>query len=341
MTDITSTRSSPPGAGDLLHGPSDGGARRDDREHRAACHPPLAGLLAGRAAVDGRRVHPRAGKPAHAGRFHRRPRRAQARVPARLAGVLARFASVRACADAGCADRRPGASGDRRLDAEPGGDVDHPQRVRRSGRAGPRDRRLRGDVRAQHRARACARRHACRRRRLAGRLPRERAGRRAGGPRHPPVRARVACRAAAPGRSRRPAPRDRRPGIAHVRDHRGARPRLGLDRHRGGTRRVGARLRHPHPVRASAARAPPGGALVPQRPVLRRQRDRRLRVRGARGVPVPEHALPAGRARAVSVSRRPVHAADGRDGVRSSHRSPVASSAPAARGRRCSPPASR
>ena len=142
-------------------------------------------------------------------------------------------------------------------------------------------------------------------------------------------------------RSGWPAPGDRRPGIAHVRDHRGARPRLGLDRHRDGTGRVGARLRHPHPVRASAARAPPGGALVPQRPVLRRQRDRRLRVRGARGVPVPEHALPAGRARALSVSRRPVHAADGRDGARSSRRSPAASSAPAARGRRCSQPASR
>ena len=78
----------------------------------------------------------------------------------------------------GCADRRPGAAGDRRLDAEPGGDVDHPHRVRRSGRAGPRDRHLRGDVRAQHRARARARRHAGRRRRLAGGLPGERAGRR-------------------------------------------------------------------------------------------------------------------------------------------------------------------
>ena len=172
------------------------------------------------------------------------------------------------------ADRRPGASGDRRLDVEPGGDVDHPHRVRRSGRARPRDRRLRGDVRAQHRARARARRHAGRRRRLAGRLPRERAGRRAGVPCHPPVRARVARRAAAPGRSRRSDPRDRRPGIAHVRDHRGARPRLGLDRDRGGTRRGGAGPRRPYPVRAAAARAPARDALVPQRAVLRRQRDR-------------------------------------------------------------------
>ena len=33
----------------------------------------------------------------------------------------------------GCSDRRAGAPGDRRLDAEPGGDVDHPYGVRRSG----------------------------------------------------------------------------------------------------------------------------------------------------------------------------------------------------------------
>ena len=56
---------------------------------------------------------------------------------------------------------------------------------------------LRGDVRAQHRARACARRRVGRRGRLAGRLPGQRACRPAGDLCHPPVRARVARRTAA------------------------------------------------------------------------------------------------------------------------------------------------
>ena len=69
------------------------------------------------------------------------------------------------------------APGRRRGDAQPGGDVDHPQRLRRSTGARPGDRSLGCGVRPQHGARARARRGAGRRGQLARRLLRQRAGR--------------------------------------------------------------------------------------------------------------------------------------------------------------------
>ncbi len=71
----------------------------------------------------------------------------------------------------------------------------------------------------------------------------------------------------------------------------------------------------PCPLRAAAPRTPARGALLPQRPVLGRERDRGLRVRGAGGVSVPEHALPPGCARTLPAPCRHVHAADGSDGA--------------------------
>ena len=66
-------------------------------------------------------------------------------------------------------------------------------------------------------------------------------------------------------------------------------------------------------LRAAARRAAARPEVLPQRAVLRRDRDRGVRVRRARRLPVPEHAVPAGRARLLGAARRAVHAADGRD----------------------------
>ena len=46
-------------------------------------------------------------------------------------------------------------------------------------------------------------------------------------------------------------------------------------------------------------------------PFSGRQRHRRVRVRGHRRLPVPQHAVPPGRARSLAAARRPLHAADG------------------------------
>jgi len=51
-------------------------------------------------------------------------------------------------------------------------------------------------------------------------------------------------------------------------------------------------------------------------PFRRRQRDRRVPVRGPRRLPIHEHALPAGRARALAAAGRPLHAAHGDDADR-------------------------
>ncbi len=66
-------------------------------------------------------------------------------------------------------------------------------------------------------------------------------------------------------------------------------------------------------LRASPLRAARRGPALPQRPVQRRNGHRRLRVRLARRLPLPEHPLSAGRSGPVRVARRPLHASDGRD----------------------------
>ena len=122
------------------------------------------------------------------------------------------------------------------------------------------------------------------------------------------------------------APRPRRPdpvgqvlvivaaGRADLRDHRGPRPGLGLAVDR-------------RPLRVAAAsrwsallalRAAPRRPLIELRffrsaPFSGGDRHRGRGVRGARRLPVPQHALPAGRARPLAAARRPVHAADGGD----------------------------
>ncbi len=108
--------------------------------------------------------------------------------------------------------------------------------------------------------------------------------------------------------------RDRRAGVAYLRDHRGSLARLDLGAdHRGCSRsrrrRSSALVRYERRARGAAA----GGPLLPPRTVLRRQRDRRARVRRARRLPVPEHAVPAAGPAPVAVPGGAVHAADGRD----------------------------
>ena len=75
-------------------------------------------------------------------------------------------------------------------------------------------------------------------------------------------------------------------------------------------------------------------------PFSGRDGDRGVRVRRARRVPVPEHPVPAGRARPLGAARRPVHAADGGDdraarAVRRPHRRGQGTAAAADRGGRC------
>ena len=62
-------------------------------------------------------------------------------------------------------------------------------------------------------------------------------------------------------------------------------------------------------VRAAARRAADRPAVLPQRAVQRGDGHRGLRVRRARRIPLPEHALPAGRTGPVRTARRAVHAA--------------------------------
>ena len=65
-------------------------------------------------------------------------------------------------------------------------------------------------------------------------------------------------------------------------------------------------------VRAAAARAAAGPEVLPQRAVLGGHGDRGQRVRRAGRLPVPQHAVPAGRARVLGAARRAAHAAAGR-----------------------------
>ena len=155
------------GARDLLPEPADRRPRLDDRQRRAALDPQGPPRLGVGPAVDDRRLHAGAGQPAHAVGLDRGPNRPQARLPRRPGRVLARLAAVRARPHPRAADRVPRPAGDRRVDAQPGGDVDHPQRVRRPARAGPGDRRVGRGVRPEHGARPGARRRAGRLDRLA------------------------------------------------------------------------------------------------------------------------------------------------------------------------------
>ena len=102
----------------------------------------------------------------------------------------------------------------------------------------------------------------------------------------------------------RPAAGDRGAGEPDLRDHRGAAG--GLDvADDAGPARVGARRdRDAAGLRAAPGRSAARAALLPQRPVLRRDGDRDQCVRRVLGLPVPEYAVPAGRARVVRPCRQ-------------------------------------
>ena len=196
------------------------------------------------------------------------------------------------------------------LDAQPGGDVDHPQRLHRSARAGAGDRDVGRHRRLEPGARAGGRRRAGAVGGVAVDLldQHPRRPRRAGA--DDALRPGVARAAPAAPRPRRPGADDRAAGVAHLRDHRGALGRLALRAERRPVRVRRSRPGRPGRVRVAAHRTAAGTALLPQRPLLQRERDRGLLVRGARQLPVPQHALPAGGPPPLALHRRPLHAAD-------------------------------
>ena len=108
-------------------------------------------------------------------------------------------------------------------------------------------------------------------------------------------------RAARPRRARpgRPGAGHRDAGLAHLRDHRGPARGLDLPGDRGPVRGGRRRGRRADRLRAAAEGAAAGSQVLPQRAVHRRHADRRQRPRRPRRLPVPQHPVPAGRARPV------------------------------------------
>ena len=92
--------------------------------------------------------------------------------------------------------------------------------------------------------------------------------------------------------------------------------RLRLARDRRPVLPVAGLVRVPGVLRAAPPGAAARDALLQERPVLGRQRDRDLRVRRAGWLPVPEHPVPPGRPWPFAVPRRAVRAADGGDDAR-------------------------
>ena len=213
--------------------------------------------------MDGRRVHARAGEPADALRLDRRPAGAQARLRGRPRRVLARLAAVQPGAEHRAAGRVPRPAGGRRLDAQPGGDVDHRQHVHRPARARAGGRHLGRRVRHLDGARADRGRHDRRRVRLAADLLDQPAGRARRDRPDAAARPRVAGAAAAAVRPRRPGAGDRAAGGADLRDHRGARARMVVAGDRGRVRGVGGRTRRPAGLRAAPRGAADRPAVLP------------------------------------------------------------------------------
>ena len=134
--------------------------------------------------------------------------------------------------------------------------------------------------------------------------------------------------AVAPPRPGRSAAGDRGPRRPVVRDHRRAATGLDLAGDRVPARRCGRGAHRPGALRGAARRAAGRRAVLPQCAVLRRRSDGRVRLRRVRRVPLPQHALPAGRPPLLRRPGRALHPADGRHGlparalVRAHHRSP-------------------
>ena len=123
--------------GDLLHEPVD---RRPRRHVVNVALPSIGRELHAdglRPAVDDRRLHPGAGQPADAVGLDRGPGRPPPDLPGRPGDLHRRLAAVQpgARASAGCG--LPHGAGGRRLDAQPGGDVDHHQHLHRTRASGP------------------------------------------------------------------------------------------------------------------------------------------------------------------------------------------------------------
>ncbi len=178
--------------------------------------------------MDRGRLHAGAGQPADAGRLDGRPAGTPPRVPGRAGAVHLGLAAVQRRAKPRLADRLSHAAGGWWLDAQPGRDVDHPQRLHRRARASTGDRHVGRHYRYQPRAGASSGRRARRRRRLAGDLLDQHPGRSGGAGADDALRPGVARAKAATPRSCRSAAGDRAARLAYLRDHRGAFSRLAL-----------------------------------------------------------------------------------------------------------------
>ena len=176
----------------------------------------------------------------------------------------------------------------------------------RSPRAGPGDRHLGGDGGDQPGARASPRRRPGGRDRLALDLLDQRPDRSPRFGADDALRPRIAGPPPSPSRPRGPGAGDRDAGLADLRDHRGSESRLDLRPDHRPVLSFGPRVGGADPLRAPPARTAAGTSLLPQRPLLQRQRHRGARLRRPGRVPAPEHALPPGGKGAVGPSRRSV-----------------------------------
>ena len=268
-------------------------------------------------AVDGRRLHHHAGRPADVLRRARGPDRAPDGLPGRAVPVHPGLVAVQPGSQPGLADRLPGPAGRRRLHAQPGRPRHHHQHVHRPRRAGPGHRGVGRRVRPVHGAGAGAGRRPGR----GGRLARDLLGQHPGRPGR-----RLADRAVRAGvqGAARPA---RRPGWASssssscsgrwpTRSSR-APPRLALAPDRG----VSSGWPRPRwPCCSPTSRAA-------TEPMLDFRFFRSVPFAGANltavcaiaahgRIPVPVHPVPAGRAGLVRPAGGPDHLADaGGDGA--------------------------
>ena len=264
-------------AGRRMPRTADGGARRDDRERRAAADAVRAALLPGEPHLGDRRLHDRVRLLPAAGGPDRRPRRPQARVPRRARAVRRRLRRLRAGAGPDDADRGALRAGPRRrgrLRRDPRADR---HRVPRAPGARDGDERLHLHRLQRRLDRAARRRLADRGARLALDLLHQPADR----PRGVPARARAdrgvpAHRAAPRRRLARRAADDRRDRARGLRDRDRGRARLGLRAHARLVRR-----------RARAAGAVRRARVAPPRPDLPAADPARARADGLQRRPRP------------------------------------------------------
>ena len=129
-------------AGRRLPRPADDGARRDDRERRAALDAARSRLLPGQPGLGHRRLHDRVRQLPAAGGPPRRPPRPQTDVLDRAGDLHGRLGGVRHRRQPGGSDRRPVRSGSRRRGGVGCGAGAAGDRVPEAVRARDRDERL-------------------------------------------------------------------------------------------------------------------------------------------------------------------------------------------------------